>query len=97
MKTEIAIVKEKIATLRNLMERYDIFQEEDEVGLALKEVEDSFEINSFDDKLAKLLASGFISNRYMISNGKFAISYTQLDELTSEEFKNFVNSLNRTL
>ena len=38
-------MKNKIQKLRELMEKYDLFQQDDEVGVALKELESSFEYN----------------------------------------------------
>lgn len=38
-------MKDKIKNLRNLMEKYDLFQQDDEVGLALKELEE--EVDKF--------------------------------------------------
>lgn len=32
-------MKDKIRLLRELMEKYDLFQQDDEVGIALKELE----------------------------------------------------------
>lgn len=40
-------MKNKILELRKLMENYGIFQQDDEVGTALKELED--EINSYSN------------------------------------------------
>ena len=39
MKPEMKPLEAKIKTLRNVMEWYQIFQQDDEVGLALAEVE----------------------------------------------------------
>ena len=39
MKPEMKALEAKIKTLRNVMEWYQIFQQVDEVGLALAEVE----------------------------------------------------------
>jgi hypothetical protein len=36
-------MKNKISQLRELMEKYELFQQDDEVGTALKELEDSIE------------------------------------------------------
>ena len=35
----------KVQKLRELMEKYDLFQQDDEVGVALKELESGFEYN----------------------------------------------------
>jgi hypothetical protein len=40
-------MKAKVEQLRKLMEKYELFQENDEVGIALKELET--EINSYEE------------------------------------------------
>ena len=40
-------MKAKVEQLRKLMEKYDLFQQDDEVGIALKELET--EINSYEE------------------------------------------------
>ena len=39
MKKELKELEAKIKALREAMERYDVFQQDDEIGLALAEVE----------------------------------------------------------
>jgi len=39
MKRELKALEAKIRELRNIMESYDLFQQDDEVGQALKDVE----------------------------------------------------------
>ena len=39
MKREMKVLEAKIKELRRVMELFDIFQQDDEVGLALQEVE----------------------------------------------------------
>ena len=39
MKREMKVLEAKIAELRRVMELFDLFQQDDEVGLALQEVE----------------------------------------------------------
>ena len=39
MKRELKELEAKLKSLREAMERYDLFQQDDEVGLALAEVE----------------------------------------------------------
>jgi hypothetical protein len=39
MKQELKALEAKVKALRNAMELFDIFQQDDEVGLALAEVE----------------------------------------------------------
>ncbi len=53
-------LKLKLAELRRVMELHDIFQQDDEVGLALQEVE-----QSFDDICSTILRS-MVSNRYNV-------------------------------
>ncbi len=38
-------MKDKIKLLRQLMEKYDLFQQDDEVGIALKELETEINLN----------------------------------------------------
>jgi hypothetical protein len=39
MKREMKVLEAKIKELRRVMELFDLFQQDDEVGLALREVE----------------------------------------------------------
>ncbi len=39
MKREMKVLEAKIKALRSVMELFDLFQQDDEVGLALQEVE----------------------------------------------------------
>jgi len=39
MKRELKVLEAKIKELRRVMELFDLFQQDDEVGLALQEVE----------------------------------------------------------
>ena len=39
MKRELKALEAKVRELRNMMELYDLFQQDDEVGQALKDVE----------------------------------------------------------
>jgi hypothetical protein len=49
-------MKNKIKVLRELMEKYDLFQQDDEVGLALKDLEEHTEYNiAYGEKLIKHL------------------------------------------
>jgi hypothetical protein len=43
-------MKNKIQKLRDLMEKYDLFQQDDEVGVALKDLENGFEYNIANGK-----------------------------------------------
>jgi hypothetical protein len=47
MKREMKALEAKIKALREAMERYDIFQQDDEVGTALAEVEAELELFKF--------------------------------------------------
>ena len=49
-------MKNKIKVLRELMEKYDLFQQDDEVGLALKDLEEHTEYNiAYGEELIKHL------------------------------------------
>ena len=43
-------LQEKVAELRRVMELYDLFQQDDEVGLALQEVETAVSIYKITQK-----------------------------------------------
>ena len=43
-------LQEKVAELRRVMELYDLFQQDDEVGLALQEVETAVLIHKITQK-----------------------------------------------
>jgi ABC-type phosphate transport system auxiliary subunit len=49
MKKELKELEAKLKALREAMERYDVFQQDDEIGLALAEVEAEL-ANSDSDK-----------------------------------------------
>lgn len=48
----------------------------------------------FDVKLNKLLSIGFCKEQIGMSNGKYSITYVQIDELSKAEFDNFVAEIN---
>jgi len=43
MKREMKVLEAKVKELRRVMELFDLFQQDDEVGLALQEVEQEFD------------------------------------------------------
>lgn len=47
----------------------------------------------FDKKLVKLTSIGFKGDKIGMSDGKYTLTFVQIDELTSDEFNDFISDI----
>jgi hypothetical protein len=47
----------------------------------------------FDKKLTKLTSIGFTGDRIGMSDGRYTLTFVQIDELNSDEFNNFISDI----
>lgn len=88
-------MKSKIKVLRELMEKYELFQEEDEVGLALKELEDHVEYNiAYGEELIRHLDNRKwdLAVDYINQNNGDIVGYNTKNDI-EELFEHITGSL----